>query len=212
MNENSDEITNLLQQAGQGDEHALRELFLRHHERLKRMVRLRISRRLQGRLDESDVLQESYLEISKKLSSYIENPEVPFFLWLRKMTGLKLAELHRRHLNTQMRDANLEVSIYRGSLPEVNSMSLAAQLLGQLTSPSQAAFKAEMRLKLQELLNELDPIDREVIALRHFEQLSGDETAEVLGLSKTGASSRYFRAITRLKKMLNQYPQLFDNS
>src|SRR5262245_58065801 len=126
------------------------------------------------------------------------------------MTGYKLAELHRRHLGTQMRAADREVSIYSGALPEANSVSLAAHLLGQLTSPSQAAIKAEMRLRLQEALDNMDPLDREVIALRHFEQLSGEETAAALGLSKTEASSRYLRAISRLRKSLSQFPEFAD--
>jgi len=210
MIEDSSHTTGLLARAGQGDQQSLQELFGQHRERLKRMVRLRLSRRLQGRIDDSDVLQESLLEISRKLKDYVQNPEVPFFLWLRQMTGHKLAELHRRHLGTQMRDADREVSIYCGALPEANSVSLAVHLLGQLTSPSQAAIKAEMRLRLQEALDNLDPLDREVIALRHFEQLSGDETAAVLGLSKTGASSRYVRAINRLRKSLSQFPEFAD--
>jgi len=159
---------------------------------------------------DSDVLQESYLEISRKLGDYLDNPAVPFFLWLRHMTGLKLAEIHRRHLGTQMRDADREVSLHRGALPEANSVSLAAHLLGQLTSPSEAAVKAEMRIKLQEALNSMDAMDREIIALRHFEQLSGNETAEILGLSKTGASSRYVRAMTRLKAILSQFSEFND--
>ena len=210
MTEESSEITDLLRRAGDGDEAAVDQLFSQYRDRLKRMVRLRMSRRLQGRIHDSDVLQESYLEISRKFSDYLDNPSVPFFLWLRHMTGLKLAEIHRRHLGTQMRDADREVSIYRGALPEANSMSLAAHLLGQLTSPSEAAVKAEMRIKLQEALNGMDALDREIIALRHFEQLSGVETAEVLQLSKTGASSRYVRAITRLKKILSQFSEFTD--
>ena len=210
MTEESSEITDLLQRAGAGDEAALNRLFSQYRDRLKRMVRLRLSRRLQGRVDDSDVLQESFLEISRKFSDYLDNPSVPFYLWLRHMTGLKLAEIHRRHLGTQMRDADREVFIYRGALPEANSMSLAANLLGQLTSPSQAAVKVEMRIKLQEALNGMEPLEREIIALRHFEQLSGVETAEVLQLSKTGASSRYVRAIMRLKKILSQFPEFTD--
>jgi RNA polymerase sigma-70 factor, ECF subfamily len=167
-------------------------------------------RRLQWRVDDSDVLQESYLEISRKLGDYLDNPAVPFFLWLRHMTGLKLAEIHRRHLGTQMRDSDREVSLHRGALPEANSVSLAAHLLGQLTSPSEAAVQAEMRIKLQEALNSMDAMDREVIALRHSEQLSGNETAEILGLSKTGASSRYVRAMTKLKSILSQFPEFND--
>ena len=211
MTDNSKHTIDLLARAQDGDEAALTELFDEYRDRLKRMIRLRMSRRLKTRMDESDILQEACLEVARRLPEYTRNPEAPFFLWLRQMTGLKLAEYHRRHLGTQMRDADREVSIYRGALPEANSMSLAAHLLGQLTSPSQSAIKAEMRIKLQEALNKMDPIDREVIALRHFEQLSGDETAEVLGLSKSGASSRYVRAITRLRKTLSQFPEFFDS-
>jgi RNA polymerase sigma-70 factor (ECF subfamily) len=195
-----------LRRAAAGDPQALRELFSRHRERLKRMVRLRLSRRLQGRVDDSDVLQESFLEIGKKLPEYVRQPKLPFFLWLRHMTGLKLAEVHRRHLGTDMRDADREVSLHRGGLPEADSASLAAQLLGKLTTPSQAAIRAEQRLYVQEALNGMDPTDREVLALKHFEQLSTAEIAEVLGLSKAGAGSRYLRAIKRLREILSRIP------
>jgi RNA polymerase sigma-70 factor (ECF subfamily) len=122
------------------------------------------------------------------------------------MTGLKLAEVHRRHLGAQMRDADREVTLHRGGLPEADSVSLAAQLLGKLTSPSRAAIKAETRLYVQEALNSMDPIDREVLALKHFEQLSTSEIAEVLGMSKAGAGSRYLRAIKRLREILERIP------
>src|SRR5260370_104834 len=148
------------------------------------MVHLRLSRRLQGRVDDSDVLQEAYLDVSRRLNEYLTDPKLPFFLWLRHMTGLKLAEVHRHHLGTQMRDADREVTLHRGGLPEADSVSLAAQLLGKLTTPSQAAIKAETRLYVQEALNSMDPIDREVLALKHFEQLSTSEIAEGVGLSK----------------------------
>jgi RNA polymerase sigma-70 factor (ECF subfamily) len=200
----------LLQRAAAGDQQALQDLFAHHRDRLKRMVRLRLSRRLQGRVDDSDVLQESFLEISKKLPEYVQQPSLPFFLWLRHMTGLKLAEVHRRHLGTQMRDADREVSLHRGGLPEADSVSLAAQLLGKLTTPSQAAIKAEQRIYVQEALNSMDPIDREVLALKHFEQLSTTEIAEVLGLSKAGAGSRYLRAIKRLREILARIPGFSD--
>jgi RNA polymerase sigma-70 factor (ECF subfamily) len=200
------DLPELLQRAAAGDQQALQDLLARYHDRLKRMVRLRLSRRLQGRVDDSDVLQESFLEISKKLPEYVQQPSLPFFLWLRHMTGLKLAEVHRRHLGTQMRDADREVSLHRGGLPEADSVSLAAQLLGKLTTPSQAAIKAEQRIYVQEALNSMDPIDREVLALKHFEQLSTNEIAEVLGLSKAGAGSRYLRAIKRLREILARIP------
>jgi RNA polymerase sigma-70 factor (ECF subfamily) len=206
MASDSSEETNLLHRAARGDEAALRNLFSRYHDRLKRMVHLRLSRRLQGRIDDSDVLQEAYVDVSKKLGDYAQKPVLPFFLWLRYMTGLKLAEVHRRHLGAQMRDADREVTLHRGGLPEADSVSLAAQLLGKLTSPSRAAIKAETRLYVQEALNSMDPIDREVLALKHFEQLSTSEIAEVLGMSKAGAGSRYLRAIKRLREILERIP------
>jgi RNA polymerase sigma-70 factor (ECF subfamily) len=98
------------------------------------------------------------------------------------------------------------MTLHRGGLPAVNSVSLAAQLLGKLTTPSQAAIKAETRLHVQEALNAMDPIDREVLALKHFEQLSTSEIATALGLSKAGAGSRYLRALRRLKEVLSQIP------
>jgi RNA polymerase sigma-70 factor (ECF subfamily) len=202
---NNEEVE-LLRRAVGGDQQALHALFSPHRERLKRMVHLRLSRRLSGRVDDSDVVQESFLDVSKRLGEYSANPATPFFLWLRNMTALKLAEVHRRHLGTQLRDADREVTLHRGGLPMADSVSLAAQLLGKLTAPSQAAIKAETRLLVQEALNSMDPIDREVLALKHFEQLSTSEIAEVLGLSKAGAGSRYLRAIKRLREILEKIP------
>jgi RNA polymerase sigma-70 factor (ECF subfamily) len=206
----SDDGAGLLQRAVAGDAQARDTLFQLHRERLKRMVHLRLSRRLQGRVDDSDVVQEALLDCSRRLGEYAADPKLPFFLWLRHMTGLKLAEIHRRHLGTQLRDADREVTLHRGGLPDADSVSLAAQLLGHLTTPSQAAIKAETRLLVQEALNSMDPVDREVLALKHFEQLSTSEIAEVLGMSKAGAGSRYLRAIKRLREVLAQIPGFME--
>ena len=206
MTGDSGEVSDLLRRAAAGDEQALQDLFGRYRDRLKRMVHLRLNRRLQGRVDDSDVLQEAYLDVSRRLPEYLANPTLPFFLWLRHLAGLKLAEVHRRHLGTQRRDADREVTLHRGGLPEADSVSLANQLLGKLTTPSQAAIKAETRLFVQEALNSMDPLDREVLALKHFEQLSTSEIAAVLGLSKAGAGSRYLRALKRLREILERLP------
>jgi RNA polymerase sigma-70 factor (ECF subfamily) len=204
------ESTDLIARAAAGDVDARNALFAQHTERLQRMVRLRLSRRLQGRVDEGDVVQEALLEAARKLNEYFQRPDAPFYLWLRHLTGLKLAELHRHHLGTQMRDADREVSIYRGALPEADSASLAAHLLGTMTSPSQVAVRAERQIRLQEAVNCLDPIDREILALRHFEQLSNQETAEVLGMSPSGATARHMRALKRLKTILESVPGFFE--
>jgi RNA polymerase sigma-70 factor (ECF subfamily) len=206
MTDDSSELSDLLQQAAGGDQQAIQELFARHRDRLKRMVHLRLSRRLQGRIDDSDVLQEAYLEASRRLQEYVAAPRLPFYLWLRHLTGLKLAEVHRRHLGTQLRDTDREVTLHRGGLPAADSASLAALLLGTATTPSQAAMRAETCLQVQEALNSMDPIDREVLVLKHFEQLSTRKIAQVLGLSKAGAGSRYLRALKRLRAILAHIP------
>jgi RNA polymerase sigma-70 factor (ECF subfamily) len=209
-NENeSEQTSDLLRKAAAGDEVARSQLFEQHRERLARMVRLRLSRQLQGRVDEEDILQETFLNATRKLNDYLENPEAPFFLWLRSLAGLKLNEIHRTHLGVQKRDADREVSLYYGALPEANSMSLAAHLLGTMTSPSQAAMKTERRMKLQETLNSMDPIDREILALRHFEQLSNAEVATELRLSTSGATARHMRALKRLRSLLESSPDFF---
>jgi RNA polymerase sigma-70 factor, ECF subfamily len=202
------ETSDLLRRAGQGDQQAQGDLFFRHRDRLRRMVQLRMDGRLQGRLDPSDVLQEAYLEFARSLAQYLRNPELPFFLWLRCLTGRKLHALHRRHLGTRARDAGRELSLHRGALPQASSVSLAAQLLGRYTTPSQAAVRAELQIRIQEALNSMDPIDREVLALRHYEQLSNAETAQVLGLSEAAASNRFVRALKRLKAILMNVPGL----
>src|SRR5262245_55982255 len=196
----------LLRRAADGDPQALGEAFARHGPRLRRMVQVRLDRRLQGRLDPSDVLQEAYLEVARSLADYLGNPDLPFFLWLRLLTGRKLQALHRHHLGTQLRDAGREVSLHHGALPGVSSVSLAAQLLGRCTSPSQVAVRAELQLRVQEALNSMDPMDREVLALRHFEELSNAETAQVLGIGEAAASHRFVRALKRLKVILTSIP------
>jgi RNA polymerase sigma-70 factor (ECF subfamily) len=170
------------------------------------MVRIRLDHRLQGRIDPSDVLQDAYLEVSRCLSEYLRDPALPFFLWLRLLTGRKLQMLHRHHLGTQGRDAGREVALYRGALPQASSASLAAQLLGRQSTPSQAAMRAELQLRIQEALNRMDPLDREILALRHFEQLSNTEAARTLEIAESTASNRFVRALRRLKQILTSKP------
>src|SRR6516164_10830849 len=136
------EHRDLLRRAACGDERALAALFTHHRERLRRMVRLRLDRRLYGRIDPSDVLQEAYIDFARRFPEYAAHPALPFYLWLRALTGQKLIDLHRHHLGVKMRDAGQEVSLYRGALPQASSVSLAAQLLGRLTTASQAAIRA----------------------------------------------------------------------
>jgi RNA polymerase sigma-70 factor, ECF subfamily len=207
---NTTEPEVLLARAKAGDGQALGDLFAHYREQLRKMLRLRLDRRLYGRIDPSDVLQDAFLDLARRFPEYTAQPTVPFYLWLRALTGQRLIDVHRQHLGAQMRDAGMEVSLHRGALPQASSLSLANQLLGRLTSPTHAALRAEMQLRLQEALNTMDPLDREVVVLRHFEELGNNEAAEVLGIQPAAASKRYIRAIRRLKVILDSVPGFFD--
>jgi len=206
MADDSSETNRLLRQAARGDPGRFGALLEEYRPRLRRMVALRLDPRLHGRIDPSDVIQETYLDAVARLAEYLLKPTMPFFLWLRFLAGQKLVTLHRHHLGRQMRAAGREVSLYRGRSPEASSAALAAQLLGREARPSEAAIRAEMKIRLQEALNSMDPLDREVLALRHFEQLSLAETAQVLGLTESGACRRHLRALRRLKEILSSLP------
>jgi len=194
-----------------GDKDALAELFSLHRERLRRMVELRLDRRLNGRVSASDVLQDAYLEALKRLPHYLDKPEMPVLLWLRMVTGQRLTDLHRQHLGAEMRDAGREVPLYRNAMPQATTVSLAAQLAAGLESPSQAAIRGEALAQLEAALDKMEPLDREVLVLRHFEELSNDEVAEVLGLKKAAASNRYVRALQRLRDALAGMPGFLES-
>jgi RNA polymerase sigma-70 factor (ECF subfamily) len=202
----------LLERALGGDCGALAELFHRYRGRLEQMVRLRMDRRLQGRLDPSDVVQEAFLDVARRFPEYAADRNLPFFLWLRLLTGQRLVDLHRQHLKAKIRNAGLEVSLNRGAFPRASSASLAELLLGRLTSASRAAIRAETQRQVQDALNAMDPIDREVLVLRHFEMLSNEETALVLGLKPSAASNRHIRALKRLKDIMAAVPGFDDSS
>jgi RNA polymerase sigma-70 factor, ECF subfamily len=206
MNDPPSETVELLDRLRAGDRRALADLFQRHSDRLRRMVELRIDARLHGRIDASDVLQDGYLDVAKRVESYLSDPRLPVFLWLRLVVSDRLAMVHRRHLGTRMRDAAQEVSLYRDPMPQASSAALAAMLLGRLTTPSNAAIRAEQILQVQEAVNSLEPLDREVVALRHFVQLSRAETAVVLGITEEAGAKRYIRALKKLKAILAAMP------
>jgi RNA polymerase sigma-70 factor (ECF subfamily) len=205
-----DDTVELVERARSGDQQALEEIFTRHRDRLRRMVETRLDGRLRARVDASDVIQDAYLKIAGRLGDYLANPTLPLFLWMRLVVGEQLINLHRHHLGARMRDAGREVTLARPALPAAGSEALAAQLLGQHTSPTEAAVRAERLLRLQEAINALDPTDREVLALRHFEQLSRAETAQVLGIGEDAAAKRYVRALKRLKDALAGLPGGLD--
>lgn len=177
------------------------ELFVECQERLGRMVGFRLSRRLRGRVDVSDVLQEAFLTISRRADEYVKRPEVSFYVWSRQITFQVLLDVHRRHLS-QKRDARQEIKLRRGPSFDDTSVSIVQALCGDVTSPSAAIIREEEIDQLREALESMDEIDREVLALRHFEHLNNTEVAETLGLSLTAASNRYIRAVGRLAEVM----------
>ena len=199
----SDETGRLIRQAAAGDPRALGGLLTQHQDRLLRIVAFRMDPRLSGRVDPADIVQEAYIEATRRFERYVRMEEpMPFFLWLRFLTMQKLLQIHREHFDVKARDVEREVSLYGGPPLKATSAVLAARLLGKCTSPSEAAVRREVQQKLEQLLNSMEPIDREVLTLRHFEQLSNSEAARVLGIQESAASSRYVRAIRRLKCLL----------
>jgi RNA polymerase sigma-70 factor (ECF subfamily) len=207
---NSSQTNRLLKRVASQEGQALDELFARHRERLRKMVRLRLDRRLRGQFSSSAVLHEVYREACRRIGEYCAKPAQPVFLWFRLLTGQFLQTLHRQYLGGHILDAGQDFSLYRGALPEVNSASLAAQLIGE-RAPNQAAVRADLLLRLQDALNSMDPMDREVLALCHFEELRDDEVAVVLGIDQEAVMLRYVRALKRLKTILQSIPGFFDS-
>lgn len=177
-----------------GDDLALATLFERLRERLGRMVHFRLDPRLVGRIDAEDVLQETFLEAKKRLRAFRDDDK-PFLVWARLITQQTMIDLHRKHLGAKMRSAGREVHAPA-------SGTLSGFFVGHITSPSGAVMREELRQKIEQALAAMDEIDREVLLLRHFEELSNKEAAAVLGIQENAASNRYVRALGRLKGFL----------
>ena len=208
MDENT--IAELLERARNGDRKALGALLEGQKPRLERLLALRLDGRLRGRVEPADIIQEAFLEASLRLEAYLRDPTMPFYLWLRFITMQRLQAIYREHLRSQKRDARREVSLDEAPHPEAGSEALATRLLGNVSTPSQRAMRAEVLLRLRQTLDTMDPDDREVIALRHFEQLGNADVARVLGIQESAASKRYVRAIARLKDLLARIPGMAE--
>lgn len=203
---NNQQEAELIGRVAQGDQNALADLFLQHRDRLWRLVTFRMDPRLHGRVDADDVLQEAWLSAVQRIDHFLVDASRSIFVWFRLITSQTLVDIHRRHLGTQKRNAGNEFSIDRGWSSSSTSSSLSFHLLDHLTTPSEAALKEEMSQKLNEALADMKEMDREVLALRHFEQLTNREAAQVLGISEQAASDRYIRALARLRTSMTSMP------
>ena len=198
-----EEDDELVKAARAGDAQALADLLEGYRDRLRRMVTVRMDARVRGRLDASDVIQEAFVEVARRVEAKKVSEGIPFFLWLRMVTGDQLAQLHRRHLGTDKRDAAREVRLNNSTMPSASSVSLANRLAGQFTSVDRGLKREEVRAKLEHAVNSMDENDREIIAMRHFEELSTDEIATLLEMTRSGVLKRYTRAIRRLSESIN---------
>jgi len=189
-----------------GDFGALAEAFDLHRARLRRTVDFRMPEKLRGRIDPDDVLQDAYISAQKRHGHLRGDDETGLFIWLRLIVLQTLTDAQRLHLGSQKRDADREMALRIPSYSQETTYSLAASLLGRFTSPTLAARKSEMSEQLRAALEGMDPIDSEVLALRHFEELSNSEVAAELGIQQKAASIRYVRALRRLKDLLGGVP------
>jgi RNA polymerase sigma-70 factor (ECF subfamily) len=198
----SPDTQDLLARAREGEPQAVDRLLTAHRDRLRRMVGMRLDPALAARLDASDIVQDVFLEAHRRLSDYLRNPTMPFSLWLRHIARDHIIDAHRRHRQAQRRSMDREQPLLPAALSDHSSAELCGQLMDQELTPASAAIRRELQRRLEGALAALGEDDREVILMRHAEQLSNQEVAGVLGLSEAASSMRYLRAIRRLRSAL----------
>ena len=192
----------LLDGVRQGNPSAAERLLGRHRQALRRLIELRLDRRIQQRVDASDIVQEVLVEANRRLATYLENPSMPFHLWLRQMARDRIIDAHRRHRASHKRSVDREQPIVSPGPADRSTMELAAQICDQEMTPAAAATMEELHRRFVAAIDQLDDSDREVIIMRHFEQLTNQEIAQALELTEPAASMRYLRAMRRLRQML----------
>lgn len=215
MSENIPRATNeppnfrdLVNRVMNNDREALAELFLFYRPRLWRIVHFRLHPRLQGRIDADDVLQDAWLKAESRIKYFLSDASRSCFIWFRMIVTQALIELHRRHLGAEKRTANRERSIHAKWNSDDTSSCMTFHLMDSLTSPSSAVMRAEQSRQLDTSIQSLSELDREILALRHFEELTNHEAALVLDLTEQAASARYVRALQRLKRVMETLPTL----
>jgi RNA polymerase sigma-70 factor (ECF subfamily) len=192
----------LLAKAKQGEPAAVDQLLARHREPVRRMIDMRLDRAIARRVDASDIAQEVLLEASRRLRDYLRQPDMPFHLWLRHIARDHLIDAHRRHRVAKRRTVDRERPIQSGPADR-SSVELIAELIDRELTPATAALRKELHDRFQLVLADLDEDDREIILMRHFEQLSNQEVAAALGLTEPAASMRHLRALRKMRELLD---------
>lgn len=200
----SDKTAKLLAGAKAGDAEAGGAALERHRQALRRMVQMRLDRRVQQRVDVSDVVQDVIIEASQRLDDYLKNPAMPFHLWLRHMARDRIIDMHRRHRVSAKRSVDREQPLVVNAAGDRSTIEMVAQLCDAQMTPAAAATMRELAVRFEAAIEQLEEKDREVILMRHFEQLSNQEVAQALELSEPAASMRYLRAMRRLRQLIGE--------
>lgn len=199
-----DQTVELLQQAKTGDDDAINKLMDRHRNSLRQLVRMRLDQKIQKRVDVSDVVQDVLVEANRRLQRYIENPVMPFHLWLRQIAKDRIIDAHRRHRVSAKRSVDREQALVAPRGYDQSSIQLASLLGDQRLTPAAAALQQEMAKKVEHAISLLDEKDCEIIVMRHYEHLTNQEIGKVLDLTEPAASMRYLRAIRRLRAVMQE--------
>lgn len=202
----SEETVQLLSSAEGGDPGAVNRLMNRHRNALRRMVRMRMDKALARRVDASDVVQDVMFEASRRLNDYLQEPKMPFKLWLRQLAKDRIIDMHRRHREAQRRSVDREQPLESPQFADRSSLNLAAQLRDHELTPAAENIRRELRVRFLTAMEQLSEDDRDMIFMRHFEELTNSEVATALGLSAPAAGMRYLRALRRLKAILGDSP------
>jgi RNA polymerase sigma-70 factor (ECF subfamily) len=198
-----DPTANLLNDAKQGDSDAVEKLLTRHRESLKRMIDMRLDKRVAQRIDVSDIVQEVMVEANRRLQNYLQNPVMPFHLWIRQIAKDRIIDAHRRHRGSAKRSVDREQRLEAQGPPDASTIELAGQLMDPELTPAALATQRELAIQVQNCIAKLEERDKDILLMRHYEQLSNQEVALALGLTEPAASMRYLRALKRLRAVIN---------
>jgi RNA polymerase sigma-70 factor (ECF subfamily) len=190
----------LLRDARAGDAATLGRLLEQYRRYLALIASVQIGQRLRGKVDASDVVQETFLEAHRNFGRFRGNSEGELVRWLRQILAANLADLLRRYLGTQGRDVRLEREI-EGALDR-SSVLLDRGLMAMGPSPSQLASHREQAVLLADALSELPDDYREALVLRHLEGLTFPEVAQRMGRSLDSVEKLWMRGLARLRQVM----------
>jgi RNA polymerase sigma-70 factor (ECF subfamily) len=205
-----DVTQNLLAEARNGDRSAINRLLERHRTSLRKLIQMRLDQRIAQRVDASDIVQDVLLEANTRLDVYLSDPRMPFHLWLRQLAQDRMIDMHRRHRGAQRRSLDREKSLASPQFADRSGLDLMGQLADHELTPAAASIRKELETRFLIAMDQLDEEDREIVFMRHFEQLGNSEVAEALGLTAAAAGMRHLRALRKLRGILGDRPSQAD--